>query len=150
MERKKENNVVEMIADWSNTFGLPIKHEPSFPSPERVSLSMKLIREELKETEEAIAFNSFKDVKDGLGDLLWVTVRAMMEFGIDPEETISAIYNSNMSKADATQDDSIITYKKYMEQGIQTYCKERNGLYITYRFGDNKVLKSYKFKEPEL
>ena len=148
MERKK--NVLEMVADWSKTFGLPIKEEEGFPSHERVSLSMKLIREELKETEEAIAFNSFKDVKDGLGDLLWVTVRAMMEFGIDPDETISSIYKSNMSKADLTQEDAILTYKKYMEQGIQTYCRERNGLYITYRFGDNKVLKSYKFKEPEL
>jgi NTP pyrophosphatase (non-canonical NTP hydrolase) len=139
-----------MIAHWSEVFGLPIKSELAFPDNKRVDLALKLIREELKETEEAIAFKDLKSTQDGLGDLLWVTIRAMMEFGIDPQETIEKIYESNMSKADVSEEDAIITYKKYMEQGIQTYSKESNGLFITYRFGDNKVLKSHKFKEPEL
>lgn len=150
MEENSKNQIVEMIANWSKTFGLPIKTDPGFPKDERILLSMKLIREELKETEEGIAFRNYNETKDGLGDLLWVTIRAMMEFGIDPASTIEAIYKSNMSKADTNEDDAIMTYKKYLDQGIHTYCKERNGLFITYRAGDNKVLKSHKFKEPEL
>jgi len=145
-----QKTITELIAHWSKVFDLPIKKELGFPDNKRVDLALKLIREELKETEEALAFKDLKETQDGLGDLLWVTIRAMMEFGIDPQETIEKIYQSNMSKADVTQEDAIITYKHYKEQGIQTYCKETDGLFITYRFGDNKVLKSYKFKAPEL
>jgi len=147
---KKNDDITSMIEHWSTVFGLPISKEPRFPDPGRVNLCLKLIREELKETEEAIAFKDLKETQDGLGDLLWVTIRAMMEFGIDPLETIKSIYESNMSKADITQEDAIITYKKYMEEGISTYCREREGLFITYRAQDNKVLKSHKFKTPEL
>jgi NTP pyrophosphatase (non-canonical NTP hydrolase) len=145
-----QRTITELIAHWSEVFDLPIKTELGFPDNKRVDLALKLIREELKETEEAIAFKDLKETQDGLGDLLWVTIRAMMEFGIDPQETIEKIYQSNMSKADVTQEDAIITYKHYEKQGIQTYCKESKGLFITYRFGDNKVLKSHKFKAPEL
>lgn len=144
------NDVISMIRDWSEIFDLPIKDTKEFPDMERVGLSMALINEEFMETLEAIDNRDIIEVQDGLGDLLWVTVRAMMEFGIDPLETIQKIYVSNMSKADTTMDDAIMTYKHYMEQGIQTYSKEKQGLFITYRTSDNKVLKSHKFKSPEL
>jgi NTP pyrophosphatase (non-canonical NTP hydrolase) len=151
MEKKIYNDsIINMIAHWSEVFNLPIKEDEGFPEFNRISLAMKLIREELKETEEAIAFRDFTETKDGLGDLLWVVVRAMMELGITPEEVIKSIYESNMSKADVSQEDAIITYKMYLDQDIHTYCKERNGLFITYRASDHKVLKSHKFKSPEL
>lgn len=150
MEEKKNDDIVGMIAHWSKVFNLPIKQEEGFPEIARAKLSLALIEEEFKETFQACAEDNFTEAKDGLGDLLWVTIRAMMEFGIDPTETIKSIYESNMSKADVTQEDAIITYKQYMEQGIQTYCKERDGLFITYRSDDHKVLKSHKFKKPEL
>jgi NTP pyrophosphatase (non-canonical NTP hydrolase) len=143
-------SILEKVSHWSRVFGLPMRTAAEFPSPDRISLSLKLIREELRETEEAIAFKDYKETKDGLGDLLWVTIRAMYEFGIDPEEVIDSIYKSNMSKADTNQEDALLTHKKYMEQGIHTYCKEVQGMFITYRSSDNKVLKSYLFKEPEL
>jgi len=139
-----------MIHHWSEVFNLPIKEKLSMPDVERIHLAINLIDEELAETKKAIVEKDLKEIQDGLGDLLWVVVRAMMEFGVNPEKTIEAIYNSNMSKADATEDDATITYKKYMEQGIQTYCRERKGLFITYRVSDNKVLKSHNFKQPEL
>lgn len=142
--------IVEKIKNWSETFGAPIKKEEGFPEIARAKLSLALIEEEFKETFQACAESNFTEAKDGLGDLLWVTVRAMMEFGIDPEEVIQEIYESNMSKADTTEEDATITYKKYRDLGIQTYCRERNGLFITYRAEDHKVLKSHKFKEPKL
>jgi predicted HAD superfamily Cof-like phosphohydrolase len=127
-----------------------MKEEKGFPAQARVDLSLNLIDEELQETKAAILNKDFRETEDGLGDLLWVTIRAMFEMGIDPQKTIEAIYESNMSKADATLDDAILTYRHYMEQGINTYSKEVRGRFITYRFSDNKVLKSHKFKAPEL
>jgi NTP pyrophosphatase (non-canonical NTP hydrolase) len=143
------NDVISMIKDWSEVFDLPIKDTKEFPGMERVGLSMDLINEEFMETLEAIDNRDITEVQDGLGDLLWVTVRAMMEFGIDPLETIQKIYVSNMSKADTNMNDAIRTYKHYMEQGIQTYSKDKKGLFITYRTSDNKVLKSAKWIFPK-
>lgn len=136
----KKDDVIEMIHHWSDTFGLPVNKKEGFPSQDRIDLSLKLIDEELQETKDAIIAKDFKETKDGLGDLLWVTVRAMMELGINPVETIEKIYESNMSKADVSMEEALITYKKYMEQGIKTYSKEKNGLFITIRASDHKIL----------
>jgi len=148
MEKKKKD-IVQMIKHWSETFDLPILPKEGFPSTSRMKLALDLIDEEFMETAEAVGNRNLKEVKDGLGDLLWVTVRAMMEFGIDPHDTISRIYESNMSKADVTDEDATATYKHYLAQDIRTYSRKKDGLFITYRLSDNKVLKSHKFKEPD-
>ena len=142
--------IVEMIKDWSNVFGAPIKETEGFPEIDRMRLSMDLIDEEFMETVQAIDQKNFAEVKDGLGDLLWVTVRAMMEFGVDPESTIREIYKSNMSKADYTEEDALKTRDKYKELGIDTYMRIRKDIYITYNAETGKILKSYNFKAPKL
>jgi predicted HAD superfamily Cof-like phosphohydrolase len=139
-----------MIKDWSNVFGAPIKETEGFPEIDRMRLSMDLIDEEFMETVQAIDQKNFAEVKDGLGDLLWVTVRAMMEFGVDPESTIREIYKSNMSKADYTEEDALKTRDKYKELGIDTYMRVRKDIYITYNADTGKILKSYNFKAPKL
>jgi hypothetical protein len=148
MEKKKKD-IVQMIKHWSETFDLPILPEEGFPTTDRMKLALDLIDEEFMETAEAVGNRNLREVKDGLGDLLWVTVRAMMEFGIDPTDTIQRIYDSNMSKADTTDEDATATYKHYLAQDIRTYSRKKDGLFITYRLSDNKVLKSHKFKEPD-
>lgn len=147
---KQKSTIIKLIEHWSKTFKLPVLEEEKFPEKERLNLALKLIREELAETEEAIENNNFLETKDGLGDLLWVVVRAMMELGIDPDKTIEAIYVSNMSKADTSEEDATITYNYYKDKNIITYCKVTNGLFITYNVSDHKVLKSYKFQKPNL
>jgi hypothetical protein len=54
-----------------------------------------------------------------------------------------------MSKADISENDATTTYKHYLSQGIQTYSRQKDGVFITYRLADNKVLKSHKFQEPK-
>ena len=149
MKKKDSKDVVELIRHWSEVFDLPILPKEDFPKVERARLALDLIDEEFLETAEAVGNRNMKGVKDGLGDLLWVTVRAMMEFGIDPYDTINKIYESNMSKADISEDDATTTYKHYLSQGIQTYSRQKDGVFITYRLADNKVLKSHKFQEPK-
>ena len=52
--------------------------------------------------------------------------------------------------AHASDADSRVTRQKYKEQGVNTYTKIVGPAFITYRAGDDKVLKSHKFIEPEL
>jgi predicted HAD superfamily Cof-like phosphohydrolase len=139
-----------MIKDWSDVFGAPIKETEGFPEVDRMRLAMDLIDEEFMETVQAIDQKNFAEVKDGLGDLLWVVVRAMMEFGVDPETTIREIYRSNMSKADYTEEDALKTRDKYKKQGIDTYMRIRKDIYITYNATTGKILKSHNFIAPKL
>jgi hypothetical protein len=137
-----------MIAHWSDVFNLPINQELSFPDKKRVELALNLIREEFAEFQIGVINRDITEVQDSLGDLLWVTVRAMMEFGVDPQETIESIYESNMSKVDYTEEDALKTRAKYQEQNINTYMRAKNNVYVTHRLEDDKVLKSHNFKHP--
>jgi NTP pyrophosphatase (non-canonical NTP hydrolase) len=150
MKKKKKKDVFEMIEDWSKTFSLPIRKIESFPEDHRCKLALDLIDEEFMELVQAVDHKDIKEAKDALGDLLWVTVRAMMELGIDPVSTIEAIYVSNMSKADSNEADAKVTKEKYKELGIDTFQKVHNGKTITYNAETHKVLKSHKFQFPKL
>lgn len=142
-------DIVAMIKDWSTVFGAPIKETEGFPDVDRMRLAMDLIDEEFMETVQAIDRKDFAEVKDGLGDLLWVVVRAMMEFGVDTETTIREIYRSNMSKADYTEEDALKTRDKYKTEGIETYMRIRKNIYITYNANTGKILKSHNFIVPK-
>jgi len=152
-ENSKESGttlgIVEMIKDWSDVFGAPIKETEGFPEVDRMRLAMDLIDEEFMETVYAIDQKNFFQVKDGLGDLLWVVVRAMMEFGVDPETTIREIYRSNMSKADYTEKNALKTRDKYKAEGVETYMRIRKDIYITYNADTGKILKSHNFIAPK-
>ncbi len=149
-EEQTKEPITDLITHWSNTFGLPIKEELGFPDKARTTLALRLIEEEYKETFQACAEGNLKEVQDGLGDLLWVTIRAMMEHGVNPVKTIERIYESNMSKADYNSDDAEATRFSYLRKGIETYCKVVDGVYFTYRAFDHKLLKStVNFKEPK-
>jgi predicted HAD superfamily Cof-like phosphohydrolase len=147
-EKATTLSIVDKIKDWSEVFGAPILDFPGFPEIDRMRLAMDLIDEEFYETIHAIDAKNFSEVRDGLGDMLWVVIRAMMEFGIDPEETMKEIYYSNMSKADYTNEDALKTRDKYRSEGIDTYMRIRSGAYITYNAETGKILKSCNFKAP--
>jgi NTP pyrophosphatase (non-canonical NTP hydrolase) len=140
--------MVNLIKDWSNVFGLNVAKFKNLPVD--ADFDLKLIGEEYEETCEALENGDLKEYQDGLGDTLWTTIRAMLNAGIDPEETIKAIYVSNMSKIDATIEDALLTKEKYQSQGkgVNTYMRETKNGFITYRASDGKVLKSHKFIEP--
>lgn len=148
-EQAIRKDVIAMVTKWSNHFGLPIHNKTFFPELAREDISMKLIEEELEELKEGLSNRNIKEVIDASGDLLWVVIRFMMEYGINPVKTIEAIYESNMSKLDTTEDNATLTYQKYRDEGITTYCKQVGKYYVTYRAEDHKVLKSHKWKEPD-
>lgn len=150
LERTEEDSIVCLIRHWSEIFNLPIGEKEELPSKQRMLFITGLINEEFFETLDGVDNGDIKEVKDGLGDLLWVVIRAMLELGIDPQKTIEAIYDSNMSKVDVTEEDAMITKAIYHKQNIATYVKEKEGLYITHRTSDDKVLKGRNYKAPEL
>ena len=140
--------IVNLINHWSKVFNLPVSLTKNFPPKRRLKLDIALIKEEFKEIKEAVKNDDLKEYQDGLGDLLWVIVRAMLSAGIDPGKTIEAIYHSNMSKADRNLLEATQTAEFYKEQGVETFHKVNDGFYLTFRKSDKKLLKGRSFKEP--
>jgi predicted HAD superfamily Cof-like phosphohydrolase len=146
----------ERIKHWSSVFGAPVFDNGLFmPKPSRFDLAEKLITEEYKEVLECFTNGNIDNLQYELGDLLWVTIRAMMEIGVKPIDIISKIYEANMSKACVTKDDAINTVQAYNEglhphkfgTKIKANYQLVDGYYIIKDSYTNKILKSLKTKK---
>ena len=144
-----------MIKHWALTFGLEVNK--SF-DPERVkgvfsSIDYKLIEEEFNELSDACKSEDIKEIIDGAGDLIWVTIRLLQKLGISSSDVIREIYHSNMSKFDTNEKDANITKENYLKKGVDCRTEiiknDEVLIYICKRNSDNKVLKSHLFKEPD-
>ena len=71
---------------------------PHWPSMEIIRLRKDLINEEFGEILSAINIKDLVGVADGLIDLLYVTVGALISFGFPGEELFAEVQRSNMSK----------------------------------------------------
>lgn len=140
------------IEHWSKTFGLPVGVE-DMPDHNRLTLALNLIEEEFNELTKAVEYSMEKgeftpEVPDGLGDLLWVVVRAFMEMGFDVEKVIAEIYKSNMSKICPTKEEAQATVKGYAELGFDTYYEEVSDGFIVKDSKTHKVKKYFGWSEP--
>ena len=142
-----------MVEDFHKTFNAPILETPQIPSKERCDLRINLMQEELDEIKEAIKNNDFVEISDGLCDLMYVLVGSILEFGMGHKfnEIFENIHSSNMSKACSSEQEAIDTINHYKQKdGTEGYYKEVNGMYIVYRVGDNKVLKSINYSPVDI
>jgi predicted HAD superfamily Cof-like phosphohydrolase len=67
---------------------------------DQFNLYTGLIEEEYNELKEAIAANDPVEVLDALGDILVVTIGAMLSMGVECDKVWAEIIRSNMSKVD--------------------------------------------------
>lgn len=123
----------------------------------------EIIESEFNELKDAIANRNWKEVKDGIGDVLVTTYGLGYVINIDCDWLMDNIDLSNMSKFDLTLEDAQATQKKYSEIGVETVIghNEEHGLYFVLSAKDQvgtdgkeypakKMLKSINFKEPDL
>ena len=142
-----------MVEEFHKTFNAPVLEIPQIPSKERCDLRINLMQEELDEIKEAIKNNDFVEISDGLCDLMYVLVGSILEFGMGHKfnEIFENIHSSNMSKACSSEQEAIDTINHYKQKdGTEGYYKEVNGMYIVYRVGDNKVLKSINYSPVDI
>lgn len=127
-----------------------MKYPSSFDNDFNPELSMSLIQEEMLEVEEAFNGRDLVEMLDGLGDLMWVTVRAMYRLGVDPEKLMKIIYDSNMTKMCDTLEEvheTINFYKK--RDNCECKVEKVEGKFLVKRAEDGKVLKNVNFRNPE-
>lgn len=92
---------------------------------------------------------------DALVDLEWTCSNGTCFSGLTKEYSnhFEKVTKANWSKFDVTAKDAFITKQTYLDKGIDTHFEEKvlgdTTYYVTYR-GDKKIMKSYRFKEPQL
>ena len=86
------------VKTFMETYGQEVKKTPSFPNDKIIQLRIDLIKEELKEFQEAINNKDLLEIADALTDILYVTYGAGHSFGIDLDKCFAEVQRSNMSK----------------------------------------------------
>jgi len=138
-------NYIKMVEEFHNAFQAPVLINPQIPSEKRCDLRISLMQEELNEIKEAIEKGELVDVADGFGDLMVVLCGSIIEFGLGDKfnNIFDEIHRSNMSKACSTEEEAQMTLEHYKQKdGTEGYYKQVGEKWVTYRNGDDKVLKS--------
>lgn len=140
------------VAEFHKTFQHPILDKPTIPSQTRCDLRVALIAEELKELEEAIVNKDLIEIADALCDIQYVLSGAVLEFGFKDKfsDLFEEVQRSNMSKACKSEEEAKLTQSHYLEKGVKSYYKEIDGLYLVFRDGDHKTLKSINYSPADL
>jgi len=150
--------MIKYVRYWGEIFG-QFGSSGERPSDASLNLATKLVREESTELINAVdevirtKSNDFSEVADGIGDTLWVTILLAEKLGIDSEELMRKVYESNMSRVCTTEEIADITIRAY-ETGehwdkpgeIILAAKRQIGDYwLVFRRSDEKILKSIKY-----
>jgi predicted HAD superfamily Cof-like phosphohydrolase len=149
----KDPNALNQVAEFHTTFKHPIVAAPAIPSKQRSDLRISLLAEELKELQQAVDDNNLVEVADALCDLQYVLSGAILEFGLGEKfkELFDEVHRSNMSKACKTVEEAEQTIAYYKNKdATDSYYKEIDGLYLVYRKGDDKTLKSINYSPADL
>ena len=86
------------VKTFMETFGQIVRTKPQFPDEKTMQLRYDLIKEELKELEQAMKTQDLKEVADALTDILYVTYGAGCAYGIDLDKCFKEVQRANMSK----------------------------------------------------
>ncbi len=79
-------------------FGQMVRTNPTFPDENTMKLILDLIKEELRELEEAMKEKNLKEVADALTDILYVTYGAGYAYGVNLDKCFKEVQRANMSK----------------------------------------------------
>jgi len=146
--RYAEPMAMNDVAEFHQTFNLPIESRPVIPTKDRCALRVNLLQEELNELKEAIADKDLTEIADALADLQYVLSGAILEFGMADtfKEIFDEVQRSNLSKACSSESEAVATQEAYHQKdGTESYIEKVHGKFVVYRKGDHKVLKSIRY-----
>ena len=140
---------IRLVEKWRDEFGLFKNEHPNFTNTDRIQMSLKLIKEEADELEEAVLANDPVEIIDAVGDLYFVVTQMAKVVGVDPHAIVEEVYNSNMSKFASTEEIAIASVQKYVSENIAAHYIPYKNKFKIIRSEDGKLLKSLEFKEPD-
>ncbi len=149
----------QKVVEFNNTFGHPAHTEVQTDvftrDPKLVKLRLDLIREEVKELEEAAEKHDMVEVLDALSDILYVVYGMGAAFGLDLDRGMGLVHDSNMTKVCSTEEEAINTvewYKKQYAEGKLAYDSATyrpsvcGNKWVVYNKSTGKILKNINYK----
>jgi phosphoribosyl-ATP pyrophosphohydrolase len=127
--------------------------------PKTIEFCLKLIREEARETEDAVKNKDFLETVDGLVDQLYVIYGMLARMGVDADRAFNLVHENNMSKLCKTEEEAVRTvhyYKtdeKALALGYDSPCYRRapdDIHWVVYNESTKKILKSIEWKPVDL
>ena len=153
MKKFDEPQALTSVAQFHETFGLPVLDSPQIPSEERCKLRIALLEEELRELKDALAAGDIVEAADALCDLQYVLSGAILELGLGNifKDLFDEVQRSNMSKTCKSEEVALATQEHYMiTKNTVSYIEQKNGEFLVYRSEDGKVLKSIHYSPADL
>lgn len=158
------NNVsnFQKVLDFNTQFGV-VQSKTLTPNPtifdtdpQKVEFCLKLIREEARETEEAVKNKDFVETVDGLVDQLYVIYGMLARIGVDADKAFDLVHENNMSKLCKTEEEAQRSVKYYIDAsalGYDSPCYRKapdDIHWVVYNSSTNKILKSIEWKPVDL
>jgi predicted HAD superfamily Cof-like phosphohydrolase len=151
----------QKVKDFNTQFGVKIydQLQPNIlnDQPSNIEFAMKLIREEMKELEEAVKNKDYVETADALADILYVIYGMSCRIGLDMDKIFNEVHENNMSKLCLTEDEAKESVQFYLNNkdklGYDSpnyRLAEDNKHYVVYNESTKKVLKSIKWKPVDL
>lgn len=143
------------VVEFNKVFGVQVNEKPQLDiftkDPALVNLRMDLIREEVKELEQAVKEHDMTETMDALSDILYVVYGMGASLGLDLDWGMGLVHDSNMSKSCKTEEEAQLTVEHYLTNEKRydspAYRKSDDGRYwIVYNKSSGKILKSINYK----
>lgn len=142
---------INKVEEFQKLMEQPVNYEPKLLNKERAYLRLSLLKEEIKELEDAIKNDDIIEIADALGDIEYILHGTSIEYGLTniSNKIFDNIHNSNMSKTCKNIQDVFETMEYYVnERGLNnnevTYRQLDNKEYLVFR-KDGKVLKNVNY-----
>lgn len=98
-DERVHRNSYDLVREFMEKFGHPVFDEPQLiADADWEEMRVELIREEVKELEDAVASRDLVGIADALGDLEYVVNGMALGCGIDLPAVVREIHRSNMTK----------------------------------------------------
>ncbi len=151
----------EKVVNFNTQFGVKLHNKPQSniftTEPNNVEFAMKLIREEVKELEEAVKNKDYIETIDALTDILYVVYGMGARIGVNMDKAFNLVHENNMSKLCTTEDDAKKSVQFYLDNKEKlgydspNYRLAEDGKhYVVYNESTKKVLKSIKWEPVDL
>src|SRR5688572_29288853 len=87
----------EKVVTFNTLYGV-LEKDKSKPQQQIINEAMFLIREEMKELEDAVKDNNRLEMVDALADILYVVYGMGKRIGVDMDKVFDLVHENNMSK----------------------------------------------------
>lgn len=89
---------VALVREFHEAFGLPIADEPTSVEPRLAAQRQRLLAEEVREVDEAVASGDLAAVLRELADVVYVAYGTALTYGVDLDAAVAEVHRANMTK----------------------------------------------------